>query len=171
MEITLQRYLDGQATLKDALGISTEYLSQLRGRAQYYVDAGQWERALIMLDMVAALDRSDSAAELLAAEVELRMGRSFAAESRIRAVLESQPDSVDAHLASAAVYMARANLTDARACVGRASEHGRAQGQADEDPAMRRLRAVSERLGMPPARSCAITRPGACSPTPAVARA
>ncbi|MEL6547243.1 MAG: hypothetical protein AAFQ82_21645, partial [Myxococcota bacterium] len=70
----VQRYLEGKVELGELLGMGAERLEQLKGRAQFYLDGGHHERALIMLEMIEELDRTDHTAKLLAVEVLLALG-------------------------------------------------------------------------------------------------
>lgn len=111
----LQAYENGTVELKQLLGLSEDYLSALKGRAQFFVDGGHRERALIMLEMLCALDRHDPAPALLAAELYLEDGASDTAEAHIEAVLARAPNCAEALVAKAELLLRSGELTSAAA--------------------------------------------------------
>ena len=88
----LDAYERGEAELEDLLGLTPQYMDGLRGRAQFFIDGGHQERALMMLEMLEELDRTDVQPTLLAVEVLLKMGDSDRAEEKINELLERRPD-------------------------------------------------------------------------------
>ena len=113
--INIEGYAAGRAELKDLLGLTPAYLELLRGRAQLFVDGGHTERALIMLEMLEALDRRDPMPALIAAELLLDDGRSDAAEAKIEAVLAHTPGEPNALVAKAELKIAIGELVPAAA--------------------------------------------------------
>lgn len=99
-------YLNGEVELKDLLGLSPEYVADLRGRAQFFLDGGHDERALIMLELLEDLDRTDMVPTLLAVDVLLRLGRSDAAQAKADALSACAPQCDDAQVACAKVKLA-----------------------------------------------------------------
>ncbi len=81
----LERYLGGRVNLQSLLGLGAHELEPLRGRAQFYIDGGHHERALIMLEMLEALDESDDLVKLHLGTVLLALGRSREAQERVEA--------------------------------------------------------------------------------------
>ncbi len=115
----VDRYLAGNTELKDVLGLDPAYLAKLRGRAQFYVDGGHRERALIMLEMLEALDRTDPLPTLHAIAVLLELGRSREAEEKADELLARSPGDPDALVAKAEVKLARGELVPAAELLGR----------------------------------------------------
>ncbi len=115
----LQAYENGTMELKQLLGFGDDYLQALKGRAQFFVDGGHRERALIMLEMLCALDRTDFTPALLAAELYLEEGASDSAEAHIEAVLARMPDCAEALVAQAELQLRSGELTSAAALLRR----------------------------------------------------
>jgi predicted Zn-dependent protease len=115
----LGQYLEGRCELKEILGLSSEYLEQLRGRAQLFLDGGQDERALMMLGMLEELDRRDPLPSLLAAEVLLRQGRSDAALVAVEKVLTRDPQCAEALVTLAEIHLAAGEMVPAAATLSR----------------------------------------------------
>jgi predicted Zn-dependent protease len=115
METTKQveDWAAGKAELKDVIGLDAESLARLRGRAQWFVDGGHHERALIMLEMLEELDRNDVNATLLAIDMLLELGRSDAAERKIEALLARAPDDPAALVAKAELLIRGGKLVPA----------------------------------------------------------
>ena len=109
----VEAYLGGKAELHEILELEPDYVEQLRGRAQFFVDGGHVERALIMLGMLEELDRTDPTASLIAAELLLAEGSSDAAAEKIGQVLERDPNNADALVASAELKIATGQLVPA----------------------------------------------------------
>lgn len=107
------------AELKDLLGLEPECLEQLRGRAQFFVDEGHLERALMMLEMLGELDRTDSLVTLLTIDTLLALGRSNEAEARVRSLLERNPEEASAIVALAEVQIAGGELAEAAQTLAR----------------------------------------------------
>lgn len=82
-KLDISDYLSGKKELKDLLGFSQQDIVNLKGRAQFFLDGGHEERALIMLEMVEELDRKDSAATLAAARLLARRGESTSALEKL----------------------------------------------------------------------------------------
>lgn len=103
-EIT-QRQLDdyaaGKVELKDLVGIEPAHFEELKGRAQFFLDGGHHERALIMLEMIEELDRTDPLPSLLAVQILLARGESDAAEEKLERLFASCPDNPDVLVAKA----------------------------------------------------------------------
>ncbi|OGQ85799.1 MAG: hypothetical protein A2289_09110 [Deltaproteobacteria bacterium RIFOXYA12_FULL_58_15] len=102
----LEAYAKGERELKDLVGMAPEYLAALKGRAQFFIDDGSHERALMMLDMLEELDRTEPMPSLLAAEILLKDGKSDAARQRVDAVLSRHPELPDGLVALAEVHIA-----------------------------------------------------------------
>lgn len=99
----LQDYLDGKKELGETLGLGAEAIETLRGRAQFFIDGGHHERALMMLEMLAALDRNDLVVALLVVETQLALGLSDAADGKL--------DELEAHFGKHAdITVSRADL-------------------------------------------------------------
>lgn len=109
----IDAYVEGKAELKDLLDVAPETMEALKGRAQFLMDGGQDERALIVIEMIEELDRSDPMPHLLAATLLLRAGRSDAAQKKIERVLERHPDHPDALVSMAELRIATGNLVEA----------------------------------------------------------
>jgi len=109
----LTAYADGTIELKDLLGLGPDFLEQLKGRAQFFIDGGHHERAVMMLEMLEELDRADSLPTLLAIDSLLAQGHSDAAEAKVRALLERDPESPDALVALAEVQIAAGEMVPA----------------------------------------------------------
>ncbi len=118
MRQELDRYLAGERELRDVLGLEPAYVAQLRGRAQFYLDGGHHERALIMLEMLEALDRTDPLPTLHAIAVLLELGRSRDAEEKADELLARAPGDPDALVAKAEVKLARGELVPAAELLG-----------------------------------------------------
>ncbi|MEK7703776.1 MAG: tetratricopeptide repeat protein [Myxococcota bacterium] len=115
-EITNQHvdaYVGGKIELVDLLGVDADTLDKLRGRAQFFLDGGHRERALIMLEMLEELDRRDKLPTLLAIEVLLELGRSDAARDKIDALLARDAHDPDALVALAELRLATGELVAA----------------------------------------------------------
>ncbi len=95
------------------LGISEDEHEALRGRAQFYLDGGHDERALIMLEMLEELDKRDETATLLAIDVLLRLGRSSDADKKAQYLIRKNPKSLDGQLALAQISLAKAEFFEA----------------------------------------------------------
>ena len=134
-------YLAGRAELKELLGFSPEYLQQLKGRTQFFLDGGHKERALMMLEMIEALDRKDTLATLLAVEILLQLGRSDAAEEKVNALLQRRPDDPDGLVALAQLKIAIGELVPAAQTLKKVID----QDQQAKTPAGRRARLVAAR--------------------------
>ena len=91
----VERWAAGKVELKDLIGLDAAELEGLQGRAQFFLDGKHDERALIMLEMLEELDRTDPLPTLLAVEVLLRLGRSDAAEEKVEALLRRRPGDPD----------------------------------------------------------------------------
>lgn len=116
---TTHATVNGFRELKDLLGLGPDHLERLRGRAQFFIDGGHYERALIMLEMLEALDRNDTLPTLLAIDSLLALGRSDGAEAKARALLARDPDDGDALVALAEVQIAVGDLVPAAATLER----------------------------------------------------
>ncbi len=113
-------YLNGKAELHQILELAPGYVEQLKGRTQLFLDGGHTERALIMLDMLEELDRTDPTPSLVAAKLLLDDGRSDAAQEKIERVLKRDPKNPDGLVALAELEIATADLVGAAeilACV------------------------------------------------------
>ncbi len=106
-------YEGGNQELKDLLGVDKAALAELRGRTQFFLDHGSRERALIMLEMLEALDRTDPVPAILAAEQLIALGRSGAAQDKLERVLARAPDHADALVALAQAKIAAGELLPA----------------------------------------------------------
>lgn len=115
----VQAYLEGQAELRDILGMNGDLIEQLRGRAQFFLDEGHDERALIMLEMLEELDRRDATPTLLAIETLLKLGLSDRAQEKVEALLARTPDDPDALVARAQLELSTGRWVDAAATLQR----------------------------------------------------
>lgn len=106
-------YLAGKQELVELLGVDADTLDKLRGRAQFFLDGGHRERALIMLEMLEELDRRDKLPTLLAVEVLLDLGRSDAAHEKIFGLLARDGQDPDALVALAELKLATGELAPA----------------------------------------------------------
>lgn len=113
----VDRYLAGEVELKDILGLDSQFLEQLKGRAQFFVDGEHHERALIMLEMLEELDRQDHTAALMAVELLLQQGLSDRAQAKIEDLLERAPNSADVLVAKAQYELATGRWHDAAATI------------------------------------------------------
>ncbi len=111
----LERYLAGRVSLQSVLGLGEHDLEPLRGRAQFYIEGGHHERALIVLEMLEALDESDDLVKLHVAAVLLALGRSSEAQDRVETVLARRPDHADAKVSLAEIRLATGDLVGAAA--------------------------------------------------------
>jgi len=134
-------YAAGKVELATLLGLSPEYVTDLRGRAQFFIEGGHDERALIMLEMLEELDRSDTLPTLLAIEVLQKLGRSDAAEEKIERLLARDPHDLDALVAKAELLIATGELAPAAATLEAVVERD-PDGRTD---AGKRARAVAAR--------------------------
>ena len=142
--ITTQQVQDwaaGKVEIKDLIGLAPAEIEALRGRAQFFFDGQHDERALIMLEMLEELDRTDPAPSLLAVEVLLRQGRSDAAEEKITALLQRRPDDPEVLVAQAELLIQTGQLVPAAAILERVL----AQDPNATTPAAQRARAVASR--------------------------
>ena len=141
-EITAQHaaaYLNGERELRDLIALDPSYIAQLRGRAQFFLEGGHHDRALIMLEMLEEIDRTDALPTLLAVEVLLKQGHSDRAEQKILRLLERHPNSAEARVAHAELLIQTGELVAAAAILegviaadprGRTDAGRRAQGVA-----------------------------------------
>ena len=114
-EQQLDAYLSGETELKDLVDLDPDYLEQIKGRAQFFVDGGHTERALIMLEMLEELDRKDPLPSLLAIDLLLGDGRSDDAEAKIDMLQERHPNSPDVAVARAQLLVQTGQLVGAAA--------------------------------------------------------
>ncbi len=109
----LYAYAAGEVEITDLIGIEPDYIEQLRGRAQFFLDGGHDARALIMLEMLEELDRSDPLPSLLAIEILLRRGESDAAEEKIQSLHERHPDDPNVAIAEAELLIQTGQMVPA----------------------------------------------------------
>jgi tetratricopeptide (TPR) repeat protein len=102
----LKHYLAGKIELASILEMTPQQMEQLRGRAQFFVDGEHDERAIIMLEMLEELDRTDIRPTLVAIDVLLRMGQSDAAKAKVDMLFARDAKSLDALTARAKVELA-----------------------------------------------------------------
>ncbi len=122
MDVTdteVQAYLDGSSELRDILGMNAELVEQLKGRAQFFLDGGHDERALIMLEMLEELDRTDATPTLLAIETLLKLGLSDRAQEKVETLLARTPDDPDALVARAQLELSTGRWVAAAATLER----------------------------------------------------
>ncbi|MEM6730092.1 MAG: tetratricopeptide repeat protein [Myxococcota bacterium] len=115
----VQSYLDGTSELRDILGMNAELVAQLKGRAQFFLDGGHDERALIMLEMLEELDRTDRVPTLLAIETLLKLGLSDRAEEKVTKLLERAPEDPDALVAKAQLELSTGRWHEAARTIKR----------------------------------------------------
>ena len=108
-------YLAGKQELHAIMGLSPEQMEQFRGRAQFFIDGEHDERALIMLEMLEELDRTDARPTLAAIDVLLRMGQSDAAREKVAGLEARDPKGVNALAGRAAVQVALGEWAQAAA--------------------------------------------------------
>lgn len=137
----LEAYEAGRRELEEILGLDAEYMQALRGRAQFFLDEGHDERALIMLEMLEELDRRDPMPLLLGVEVLLRLGRSSDARRKIETLLARDPHSLDARVAKAEVELATGSWVQAAATLADVL----ARDAAGSSPAAKRALALAAR--------------------------
>jgi Flp pilus assembly protein TadD len=137
----LDAYAAGEVELKELLAISPEYLAQLKGRAQFFLDGGHRQRALMMLEMLEELDRTDPLPTLLAIEVLLQLGQSDTAEQKIHRLLALRPNDPQALVALAELKLAIGEMVPAADLLKKVIE---TDAQA-KTPAGARARAVAAR--------------------------
>ena len=106
----LEAYCAGTKELVEVLGVEPGYVEKLKGRTQLFLDTGNFERALIMLEMLEALDRRDPLPALLAVDVLLRLGWSDRAETKINARLQANPQDLSFLVAKAELLIAIGEL-------------------------------------------------------------
>ena len=111
----IEAYTTGEVELSELLQLEPHYIEQLRGRAQFFIDGDHIERALMMLDMLEELDRTEPLPTLVAIELLLRHGRSDAAELRIEGLLQHCPNSAAARVARAELLVQTGQLVAAAA--------------------------------------------------------
>ena len=109
----VENYQKGAIELREILGFDADYFDKLKGRAQFFIEGGHHERALIMLDMIEELDRRDLAAPLMAVELLLKDGHSDAAEAKITSLEERFPDRPDVLVARAELDIAVGRMVPA----------------------------------------------------------
>ena len=109
----LDQYAAGKAELKDLVGMSAEEVEHLRGRAQLFLDGGHDERALIMLEMLEELDRSDPLPSLLAVGLLLKRGESDAAEEKLAALEGRHPKHPEVQIAKAELLIQTGQMVPA----------------------------------------------------------
>ncbi len=137
----VQEYLSGKVELVQLLGMAPDYVAKLRGRAQFFLDGGHHERALIMLGMLEELDRTDKLPTLLAIEVLLSLGRSDEAEAKVESLLARFPEDPEVVVAKAELHIAIGEMAPAAALLERIIA-GDPDGQT---VAGQRARAVAQR--------------------------
>lgn len=111
----LKHYLAGTMELASILEMTPQQMEQLRGRAQFFVDGEHDERAVIMLEMLEELDRTDTRPTQVVIDVLLRMGQSDAAKAKVDRLLARDPKSLDALTARAKVELAMGDWVKAAA--------------------------------------------------------
>jgi len=137
----IKSYAAGTRELRDLLGIDGATYDALRGRAQFFLDGGHRERALIVLEMLEELDRTDALPVLVAVEVLLELGRSDAAAEKIHRLLARDANDADALVALAELKIAIGELVPAADVLARVLE-GDPEGRS---AAGARARAVAAR--------------------------
>lgn len=105
-EAQIDKYFRGEVELHELARLSPEELLQLRRRAQHFLDGGNDERALVMLEMLEELDRNDVAATVKAIDVLLGLGKSGEAMKKVQRLLAVEPKSYEGRLARARVELA-----------------------------------------------------------------
>ncbi len=118
MDAQLDAYVSGKREMHQILEMSAEQLQALRGRAQFFFDGEHDERALIMLEMLEELDRTDARPTFMAIDVLLRMGHSDAAKAKVQALATRHPSSADALIARAQVELALGEWANAAKTLG-----------------------------------------------------
>jgi predicted Zn-dependent protease len=97
------------------LALSSEQHAALKGRAELLLQAGDWERALVMLEMLHALDRGDAAVSLAAIEVLIELGRSDAAWQKLAELRQRAPESLELQVAQAELHLVLGDVQAAAA--------------------------------------------------------
>lgn len=119
-EITEQQLEDWQAgkvELKDLIALDGDYMEQLKGRAQFFLDGKHHERALIMLEMLEELDRRDPLPTWLGIEILLEMGQSDSAGEKVDLLRERHGDAPEVWVAEAELLMGLGQLVPAAAAI------------------------------------------------------
>jgi predicted Zn-dependent protease len=106
----MEEWENGKVELAELIGLDAPTMRNLRGRAQLFLDGGHHERALIMLEMLEALDRKDPLPKLLAIGVLLELGRSDEAEQKLD---ELDPKEPATQVARAELLVASGQLAPA----------------------------------------------------------
>ncbi len=109
----LNAYDTGRKELRHIIGMSDDAFSQLQGRAQFFIDGGHLERALIMLEMLEALDRTRMHVPLWTVDILLKLGRSDAAEEKLRELRERFGDTTDIQVSTAELLLQTGRPYDA----------------------------------------------------------
>ena len=131
----------GKVEIKDLIGLAPAEVEGLQGRAQFFLEGRHDERALIMLEMLEELDRTDPLPSLLAIEVLLRLGQSDAAEEKIATLLQRRPDDPEVLVAQAELLIQTGQLVPAAALLERVL----GKDSDAKTPAGQRARAVAAR--------------------------
>jgi predicted Zn-dependent protease len=116
----LDRYLEGTLELDEILGLSAADVATLRARAQQHLDGRRHERALVALELLAALDRHDPLPALHAVDLLLGLGRSSAAAARARQLHEREPLALHGLVAVAETDLAAGEVRPAAEKLARA---------------------------------------------------
>jgi predicted Zn-dependent protease len=111
--VGIQQYENGQKELCSLLGFREIDMARIRNRTQQFLDNRDWHRALMMLDMLAALDRHDTQPHVLAAEVLKQQGQLDIAESRLRQVIGRDPKNMALQVALADILLHAGELGEA----------------------------------------------------------
>lgn len=109
----LEAYAQGRKELHEIVGLGPDNIAQLRGRAQFFLDGGHLERALIMLEMLEALDRTDMQPALWAVDVLLKLGSSDAADEKLDEMSLRFADCHDLKVSRAELYLQTGRPYDA----------------------------------------------------------
>ncbi len=128
-----------QSELREVLGVDAGYLRQLKGRAQFFLEGGHHERALIVLELLEALDEGDTAVTLAAIDVLVALGRTDAAEERVQRLLSRDPRDTQALVAKAHVLLSAGELGPAAALLAQVI----AADPSGTSAASRRARAIA----------------------------
>lgn len=130
--------------LRTLVNADEALLQRLRGRAQFFLDGGHHERALIMLDMLDSLEPGNIDVDLWTIDVLLKLGRSDAADEKLQSLLAAQPDNPDLRVSQAELWLQTGEPGRAAALLRELVSNLDADGQ-HESLACRRARRVYAR--------------------------
>lgn len=111
---TVLAYIEGRQSLQQALGITDDYIAQIRGRARYYLEQGMIDHALIMLDTLQCLSYDDPTPTQVAVSVLLEDKRFSEARARAEKYLSERADNQEVLLCLAQIHARSGNIEEAQ---------------------------------------------------------